>query len=639
MTDIKRIVVKNLIKVAVIFTVLTTLVILCAQIVNTRIKAVSDSESAFVQIEQIIRENEAELHSVVEKYAQSCLNNARTIAYIIHSKPEIMGNIGELRNLAKFVEVDEIHFFDKNGKIYAGTHPEYYDMTMDDGEQISFFKPILSDKSLELCQPITPNTAEKKLIQYSALWDSEGEFIVQVGMEPIAVQTATEKNNLSYIFSLLRANPDISLYAIDVNSGTVKGCTDESCTGKSADEIGFDSDKLKEYKDAEHLRIHDIDSYCIFHNIGDTLVVRCISNSLLYHEIPVKILEVFISLVIASTILVISIAIIMNRYVIQGIYEINKKLSVITAGDMNEKVDVNTSLEFSQLSHHINEMINSILANTDTMSYVLNKTNMRIGVYEYNDNMKNVRYTEYIPKILNLSSEEASDLMSDRRKFTEYMKNLRANFIPDDNDIYKIPGDKEIYVKTEEIIKNNEKLGIIIDVTDSITTRRRIENERDVDILTGLYNRRGLENRLKTLFENPESLGYYAIVMADSDGLKNINDKYGHDKGDIYLQNVARVLSSFGSKENISARIGGDEFVVLMYNYSSEEELKENIEKLGSIQSSAEVALDGKTVVPLEFSFGYSLPDGEANYQSLLRIADKKMYENKRQRKLNKLTL
>lgn len=58
-----------------------------------------------------------------------------------------------------------------------------------------YFKPILNDKNLELCQEITPNTFENKLMQYYALWSENKEFIVQMGMEPINVMKATEKIN------------------------------------------------------------------------------------------------------------------------------------------------------------------------------------------------------------------------------------------------------------------------------------------------------------------------------------------------------------------------------------------------------------------------------------------------------------
>lgn len=64
--------------------------------------------------------------------------------------------------------------------------------------------------------------------------------------------------------------------------------------------------------------------------------------------------------------------------------------------------------------------------------------------------------------------------------------------------------------------------------------------ERDIDSLTGLYNRRGLDIQLSKLFEEPEKLGYCAMVMVDADGLKIINDTYGHEKGDIYLKKLLK---------------------------------------------------------------------------------------------------
>ena len=87
----------------------------------------------------------------------------------------------------------------------------------------------------------------------------------------------------------------------------------------------------------------------------------------------------------------------MDRYVINGIYSVNDKLRQITEGDLDQKVDVNYSVEFSELSRHINELIESRLANTEKISYVLNKTNINVGVYEYSAKMKTVRFTEHVP--------------------------------------------------------------------------------------------------------------------------------------------------------------------------------------------------------------------------------------------------
>ncbi len=149
--------------------VLILLIAFFFQIVSTQMQAHKNADAMFVQIRQIIRENTSEPENVKAEYRETCLLNAEAIAYIIQHHPEILGNVEEFRQLAKKLEVDEIHIFDDTGRIFTGTHPEYFDFTFDSGEQMNFFKPMMANKNLRLCQDITPHTAEGKLVQYSAL--------------------------------------------------------------------------------------------------------------------------------------------------------------------------------------------------------------------------------------------------------------------------------------------------------------------------------------------------------------------------------------------------------------------------------------------------------------------------------------
>lgn len=175
-------------------------------------------------MEHLLNENSAELAEARENYSDECLKNAEAIAYIIESKPETLDSVDELKRIAQLIGVDEIHLFNEKGVIFNGTHPQYYNMSVNDGKQIGFFKRMLEDKSAKLVQPITPNTSNGSLIQYSAVWSSSGKFFVQVGMKQENVQKVTEKNELSYIFSLLRVNNSVSLYAVDKKSGRLYSC-------------------------------------------------------------------------------------------------------------------------------------------------------------------------------------------------------------------------------------------------------------------------------------------------------------------------------------------------------------------------------------------------------------------------------
>lgn len=633
MPNIKKLVVGYLRKMTLFIVLILLIVSILFQILSEQNKARERSKEIFTQVKQILDENKKELAELKEEYSQSCLNNAETIAYFIQQNPDLVENLEELKKLAHITEVDEIHIFDKTGRIFSGTHPEYYNYTFDSGEQIGFFKPMLEDKSLKLCQEITPNTAENKMMQYSALWSDNGEFIVQIGMEPLNVMKVTEKNQLSYIFSLLRADPGVNLYAINKDSEEIIGSTNSEDVGKKIDDIGFDMDTFKNKPNGFHTGVSGVDCYCIFTETDGNIIMRAVSNDTLYEHIPIRILELAACLAIIAIILAVTASWYMNKFVISGIYDINNKLRVISEGNLDEKVDVRSSLEFSELSTHINDMIKSLLLSTDKMSYVLNKTNLQIGVYEYNEKMKNVRFTEYVPKVLALDTEKAKTLSSDYRLFREFLSKLRDNPVPEENDVFRLETDTEHYVKLEEISRGNDILGIVMDVTFDIIKRREIEAERDIDILTGLYNRRGLERKLSALFEAPEKLNHGALIMIDADGLKLINDKYGHEKGDIYLKKISEVISSFGSNSCICSRHGGDEFVIFLYNYSTEKELIDSIDTLKYIQNNSTAYLSSDLSVPLRFSFGYSLTKGQTDYIELLKEADKKMYASKMERK------
>lgn len=630
MRTLQKIISRYLYRIAVIIVVLMLALVFFVEVKNEQRLAYESSTRTFQQMEQVLEENQKELEELEEEYRQNCLRSAEAIALILENDPEIMDNVEELQRIAELIEVDEIHIFDETGCIVAGTNPEYYGLTFDSGEQVSFFKPLLEDKTLRLVQDITPNTAEGKQMQYSALWSSNGEFIVQVGMNAAHVIKVTEKNELSYMFALFRISPEANYYAIDAESGKIVGSTNLESVGESLTEIGLSLDKIAGEEKSFHAKVNGEHSYCVFKLIGTNYIGRVVASSTLYQDIPMTMLLLLICL--SAIVLSMTGVIVrhMDKLVVEELNEVNGKLRSIANGDFEETVDIQSSVEFSELSEHINGMVKNLLDNSKKMSYVLSKTNLYIGVYDYNKYMKKISYTDAIPKILAVEEEKMRELSCDVKRFREFMDQLRENPIPNEPGVYRI-GDR--YVRLEEIKDDDERFGVAVDVTAEIIRRRELEAERDIDLLTGLYNRRGLDIKLTDLFQTPEKLGCSAIIMIDADGLKGINDNYGHDMGDVYLKKVSEIIDGFGSRHTIAARQGGDEFVLFLYGYEYEEELVRTIETLAYIQNHSISRLRSDLTVPIRFSFGYSMYEGGKDYQNMLKEADEKMYQNKQERK------
>lgn len=636
MQTLKTIIRKYMLLLTLFSVSVMLIVIVCIQMSIEQKNAYENSMKTLSQIEQVLEDNRKELIEIRREYRQNCLNHAETIARIIEGTPEMIYDVDALKEIAKIVGVDEIHFFDDTGCIFAGTHPEYYGFTFDSGEQMRFFKPMLKDKSKRIVQDITPNTAEGKLMQYSAIWSKNGDIIIQVGMEPVSVMKVTEKNELSYIFSLFRVNPDANYYAIDAESGEIVGATDLKNVGMTPQEIGISFEDMQAHEDGHDgffAKVNGQKSYCVFKLADDIFLGYTISTNALYQRIPINVFQLTACLALIVLILSWAVTIYMNKFVVEKLRNVNEKLHSIAIGNLDEQIDIQSSQEFSELSSYLNSMIKSLLNNIQKMSYVLGKTNMYIGVYDYNLYTKKIHYTEHLPKLLELDRDQMKEIASDFDLFHTFMDAIRQNPIADEPGIFLLSEEPERYVKLEEVTEQDEVWGIVIDMTSTILRRRKIEQERDLDPLTGLYNRRGLDSKLNALFREPEKLGYSAFVMLDADGLKEVNDTYGHQKGDIYLKKVAEIIKNFGERSSIASRQGGDEFVLFLYHYATEDELLRALESLEQIQYQQSACIDDVLCIPVRFSFGYCLTRANTEYSTLIKEADKNMYANKRQRK------
>lgn len=627
---LKKLISRYMYRVSGILVISILIILFIGQVLTEQKRACENATRTFTQIGQMLEKNQKELEETRAEYRQTCLHNAETVARIIENDPEVLDSVEELKEIAVSVEVDEIHVFDSTGRIFTGTHPEYYGLTFDSGEQIGFFKQMLNNKKMELVQGITPNTAERKSMQYSAVWSENGQYIVQVGMEPVNVAKVTSKNELSYVFSLFRVNPEANYYAVDVKSGEIVGSTNLKTVGMNISKIGCRIDQIQNDGKGFYARINGELSYCVFTRIGSNLIGRVISVKNLYERTPTTLLGILVSLLVVAFFLVRAVVKYMNRYVVDEISEINDKLKSISDGNLEERIEVNSSAEFEQLSSYINFMVRSLVYNNKKMSYALSQTNLDIGVYEYGMYLRKIHYTEKLPKILSLDSHEMETLSLHVKDFANLINRLKKHPVENEQGVYCYG---ERFIRLEEIIQNDSVFGVVLDVTSDVTRRMEIEKERDMDVLTGLYNRRGLDVILTQLFEHPENLGCSALVMIDADGLKGINDTYGHEKGDIYLKNIGRFISQKGAGNKVAARQGGDEFVLFLYGYESEAELTGELKALEEAQSDISTALDENISVPLRFSIGYYLVKGEKDYQEILKEADRRMYEDKARRK------
>lgn len=321
---------------------------------------VESSHDLFRQVEQIVQQNNEELLKVTEDIRATCLQRAKTAAYMLEHHPSRITDTKELQELVNLLEVDEIHIFNKEGTIYSGNIPEYYNLTMNSGEQISFFLPMLEDTSLSLCQDMAPNTAEGKYMQYAAVWTEDGNNIVQIGLEPTRIMELTEKNELSYIFSLLTDGSGSTLFAIDPETYTILGSTLSHTVGLNTIDIGIPEEKMTDWGNGFFVTLGGIRTYAVFEKTDTLILGRIRSLENLYKNVNSGNLRLSFYLVLIFATQWIIISKYLEKSFVSAIAAINAKLQRIADGRLNERVEVHTTPEFSELSEHVNSMVEKL---------------------------------------------------------------------------------------------------------------------------------------------------------------------------------------------------------------------------------------------------------------------------------------
>lgn len=299
----------------------------------------------------VIDKNESSESEFVKSLKDDYIVRAKAISYIADAKPEVEYNIDELQKIASLMFVDEIHFIDDTGTIYSGSIPKYFGYSFDSGEQMAFFKQMLNNKDLTLCQDVTPNTAEAKEMMYAITWNESKTHMVQVGITPKRLLKELKRNQISNVVADMPVYKGMEIYVVDAKTKKILGATDASWVGNTAhfNHKGYRFVKRKH---------------------GDYIVAVCMLESMNAQTNIVAILIVGIYLTLASCLLVFMLSRVLKEKYEKEKYMYTSNTDELTKcfnrraydSDM-EKLDLNTEWVYISLD------LNGLKKANDTLGH------------------------------------------------------------------------------------------------------------------------------------------------------------------------------------------------------------------------------------------------------------------------------
>lgn len=538
------------------------------------------SEVLLDQVAGIIERNTDDEKEMIQSLKEDYMVRAKAVAYILDANEKTEHDVPELQKIAKLMSVDEVHLFDKSGKVYSGTVPKYYGYNFSSGKQIAYFKPMLKNKKLTMCQDVTPNTSEGKKMMYAITWNDAGTRMIQVGVEPVRLLEKLKRNEIKSVVSNMPVYEGIDIYVADRKSGKIYGATDSRKIGN----------KLKQLKISKSRSVsRNIDGY----TVGVVYDMTHLNGSN-----AVAMLSVMLYLLIATIILLIMIA---------RVLRINR--------EKEEQYAVLATM--AGLNH---SMYVIKLRENKIMRYggaEIGEENIEGSYYEDAD----VRLRALLENRTAEEYREAAGEFVDLHTLPERMegeKYISGDFIGTTLGWFQA---SFIAIRQDE---EQRPLSVIFAVR-SIEYEKRKEEQllrsSTTDELTRCYNRRAYEQDIKKLTADKKFL----YLSADVNGLKAVNDRLGHAAGDELLCGVAGCMKQSFEDYGKVYRIGGDEFVTILFT---------DEEQFGIIKQNFDLLVDnwsGDTVPHMSVSCGAVWSDEQQweSVREIAKLADQRMYEKK----------
>ncbi len=595
-------------KTAYISTFVIVLIMLLIQIVllmaNHLHEAETTTKAYLDQLETIIDKNNQQEKALKASLKEDYTVLAKAVSYYLDHNNDAVYDVDELQKICSLMSIDEIHIFDENGTIVSGSVPEYFGLNLNSGEQISFFLPMLTDKSLTLCQDITPNTAEDKPMVYAMTWNEKGDRLIQIGIEPVRLLKELNSHNLQNMINNISIDNNLFILITDASTDRVVAATNSSYTGKFLGEISdIDGSSVAGNTTFINCGFRDsVDRYFCSAEFFDNNYIFVFLN---YNYFADQTIESLLIVIIYLMVAFFTITFIIRK-LITSQEENNRHMQVFAS--MSEiyyslhliDLTTNTAVEYSA-KNQVKESFEKIKGEkADVIMKAVMHATMSDEYLE-----RGLRFTD----LSTIAKRMKNKKILSRELLGKNVGWIRISFIT----FTENNGIPEKLIVATQVIDEEKKL------TESLYQKSYL------DELTKCFNRRAYEHDIPDIMGNSQGKGF-SYVSLDLNGLKNVNDELGHTAGDELIIGAAECMNKAFADHGKIYRTGGDEFVAILF---VDDDL---INVLSRDFDKITADWKGKLVKSLSISYGFVTPSeaNGMNINDISTLADHRMYEAKK---------
>lgn len=311
---------------------------------------ITDAEQQLVTA----RSNLARIEELTRSIA---IFKARTFARILEEHPEILQSQEALEKTRLFLGVDEVHVSDSKGILIACVPAAYKGYDMASAAQSAEFMPALTTPDFVLVQKPQAKGINQELFQYAGVARQGIPGIVQVGFQPRRLQEAAKIADVRNIASSFRIGIEGTILLCKGNQVICHG-TKKLASGPIT-QYGVDQLVLRSKKPFT-LQMNDEEYLGMAVPFNEYTIVGILPKKEMYLSRNAIIFILIIVNLILFGVVFILVSVLVQRLVISGIYKVNDSLSMITAGNLDTKVNVHNSHEFTSLSSGINTTVDAL---------------------------------------------------------------------------------------------------------------------------------------------------------------------------------------------------------------------------------------------------------------------------------------